>query len=93
MEIRRNEVRSTDGGPAFPSKAKGYRPDDPEPDPLRREIVDLYFTGMTLRDYFAASALSGAMGHFPLDQAKFDKVITARLCYSVADAMLAERAR
>ena len=42
--------------------------------------------GMTLRDYFAAAAVSEAMRAFP------DADAVARLAYEVADAMLKRRA-
>ncbi len=46
---------------------------------------------MTLRDYFAAAALTGVLSHV----AGFDpgSGMTAGLCYAYADAMLAERAK
>ncbi len=44
---------------------------------------------MTLRDYFAAAALTGMMGHPELY--KNDEVFVAVQAYTIADAMLAER--
>lgn len=76
------------GGPAFPA------PDAGEQDFGLRGM----YSGMTLRDYFAAKAmqgmLSGPAGHAILD----DKTpggaafrATAAVSYEVADAMLAAR--
>jgi hypothetical protein len=47
-----------------------------------------YYHGMTLRDYFAAAALSriGALPAIPITQ-------HAMIAYEVADAMLKERAK
>ena len=47
------------------------------------------FTGMTLRDYFAAQALAGAMTH---RSARFRKLSIVHESYALADAMLAHRA-
>ncbi len=53
--------------------------------------------GMTLRDYFAAKALSGLMDDGwqndgnPFGQDKANR--TAKIAYDFADAMLAERAK
>ena len=44
--------------------------------------------GMTLRDYFAAQAVSGWVG-----DAYIDPVTLASLAYELADRMLAERVR
>lgn len=42
------------------------------------------YNGMSLRDYFAASALTGLIAHVPADR-------VAQISYEVADAMLAAR--
>lgn len=58
---------------------------------------DLYLTelpGMTLRDYFAAAALTGALGKSGWDRhgnIGFDPEWFSALAYRIADAMLAER--
>ena len=45
-----------------------------------------------LRDYFAAAALAAALGNFDvLDSGSIPKAAT--LAYSIADAMIAERAK
>ncbi len=59
-----------DGGPAFP----------PMHDP------DTHASGMTLRDYFAAKALSNP---YTFDDSSSEKV--AQWAYHIADAMLAAR--
>lgn len=48
-------------------------------------------TGMTLRDYFAAKALQGMLAASNRPQS--DEHMFARDAYTVADAMLAERAK
>lgn len=49
-------------------------------------------SGITIRDYFAAAALTGSLA-FPIpgDEKRPDKC--ARYCYEYADAMLAERSK
>jgi hypothetical protein len=66
-----------DGGPAFPNRgdnAPGY------------EIYD----GMTLRDYFAAAAMTGWQA---CPNTNATTAAAVKYCYEVADAMLAERER
>jgi hypothetical protein len=46
----------------------------------------------TLRDEFAASALTGMLASAPLfDRTKINKKVWVRMAYKWADAMLAER--
>lgn len=73
--------RTKNGGFAFP-----------QDDPIKNGLHEGYGTdrGMTLRDYFAAKAmvatyLNGFAGP--------DRHERARICYEMADAMLAERAK
>lgn len=62
-----------DGGPAFPARR---RRDPAEPPPL---------SGMSLRDYFAAQAIVGAVAlNIYADQ-------IAHEAFRIADAMIAER--
>lgn len=65
----------TDGGAAFPTQPVG---------------VDMCdgAEGMSLRDYFAAQALTGA---FRGGDADIDDDLFARRCYEIADAMLVAR--
>jgi len=63
------------GGPAFPTE--NYRDVVP--------VATGYAEGMTLRDYFAAKAMSGV---FPLCETNKS---AAEKCYEVADAMLKAR--
>lgn len=65
-----------DGGPAFP--LVGVATDE---DLLHRTY------GMSLRDYFAAKAMQGALAR----TGEFEAQITAIVAYKVADAMLKER--
>lgn len=50
------------------------------------------FSGMSLRDYFAAAALQGMLSSdSSVDRTKVNKRTWANVAYSFADAMLAER--
>jgi len=67
--------------------------------PIPGDQHDSDFNGMTLRDYFAAKAITAAMttpwrdiGYTPADGLS-DIQQHARLAYQIADAMLAERAK
>ena len=53
------------------------------------------FTGMTLRDYFAAAALPALLAseEMPVTNATKYADATARAAYCMADAMIAERAK
>jgi hypothetical protein len=65
------------GGPAFPIDA--------------HESADrCIYTGMTLRDYFAAKAMQGNLASMVEGQ-EFDPSIGAEWAYKVADAMLKAR--
>lgn len=67
-----------DGGPAFPAHPNGVAGDD----------------GMSLRDYFAAHALAGLMScKFPGKGESGWQELVAWDAYSIADAMLTERAK
>ncbi len=79
-----------DGGPAFPIKFRYERSDG--------AIVTHDSDGMTLRDYFAAQALSGrcarpevACDGWPNTETNNWAIRVANECYAYADAMLAER--
>lgn len=68
-----------DGGAAFPGAYYG-------------DIPDAIYGGMSLRDYFAAKALSGMLAsNSSVDRTKVNKAKWAEVAYSFADAMLAER--
>ena len=73
-----------DGGPAFPfsreweNERKGY---------TERETYD----GMSLRDYFAAAALTGILAH--VNGFEPGSGTVSRLAYAYADAMIAEGAK
>jgi hypothetical protein len=70
--------KTNDGGPAFP------RCNTPD-------IVSGGWTdGMTLRDYFAAAALTGCLASWNTDH-PLNIEIAADYAYRQADAMLAER--
>ena len=61
------------GGPAFPIRSSESR----------------LYTGMTLRDYFAAKVMQAFIGSANLNV--FDDAAVARAAYTVADAMLSQR--
>jgi len=69
-----------DGGPAFPET----RWDD-------RTRQEFQWTGMSLRDYFAAAALQGMLATFSKKEASASLVTDG--AYRFADAMLAARER
>ena len=64
-------MENKDGGPAYPSHGT---------------MGEVATRGMSLRDYFAAKALSGLPA---LDEVVPEKA--AMWCYKIADAMLAAR--
>lgn len=69
----------TDGGPAFPMSASTGDSRD-----------GVYCqNGMSLRDYFAAAALTGIITTDPTGE--MDNKTTAELAYAIATAMLAAR--
>jgi len=57
-------------------------------DEVQAAFPDRYRDGMTLRDYFAAQALSGLINYSP-EPNEHESI--ARLCYSLADAMMKAR--
>jgi hypothetical protein len=78
-----------DGGPAYPSRPPMARitADDPQ----SFELVRTSFDGMSLRDYFAAQAISQMIS---LSQDRYGGWSTENVaagCYSLADAMLSAR--
>ena len=75
-----------DGGPAFPHIV--------EPVAYGENTVTIKtftYGGMTLRDYFAAAALTGVAGSGFWSETPPDA--TAKAAYQYADAMLDERSR
>ncbi len=85
----------TNGGPAFPGEAPSGETDYEGSIPPR-----VFFTGMSLRDYFAGQALVGFLSA-PADMVSCDAGPNARAnptraaewAYQQADAMLTERAK
>ena len=77
-----------DGGPAFPSLDiyESYNCDRE-----RYEVKSDTATGMSLRDYFAAHAMTGLA--FCLDSGERGTVGVAKIAYELADAMLAVRVK
>lgn len=73
------------GGPAFPSPKFAVPADADE----RTFLAINNAFGMTLRDYFAAAALSG----YKARSLDFSQAAIAQWAYEDADAMLAERAK
>jgi hypothetical protein len=78
------------GGPAFPGTAQKETP-RPELGEGGYAVTFHPVSGMTLRDYFAAKAMQGGLAGRATNSNKLD--VFAAECYSVADAMLKERAK
>lgn len=78
-----------DGSAAFPSCIIIRKGDMLPNGSIQQEQVQHYFTGMTLRDYFAGIALP------TMTEAMFasSRADVAKACYEMGDAMLAERAK
>lgn len=81
-------LKKNDGGPAFPAESH-----------FSDGTLNAFNEGMTLRDYFAAKAMTTAMS-IPWVDVGYKPSIglnnmehVARLSYQMADAMLAERAK
>jgi hypothetical protein len=79
--------QTNDGGPAFPSTEHHPSYDIP-----------MHFHGMALRDYFAGQALTSVIrafdeGRYPPDGTGGSRNGIAAGAYSIADAMLAHRAK
>jgi hypothetical protein len=88
------------GGPAFPQPDEQFIYSDERGMVGTRGYGEIGHAGMTLRDYFAAKALTGLLADIKNVQ-RFDEIsqkemiephaLMATACYSMADAMLAER--
>lgn len=72
------------GGFAFPTAGKYARDGEVE-------LSEPDYPGMTLRDYFAAKAMQGMLSCSI--QRQSDTEMFARDAYTIADAMLKERAK
>lgn len=84
LDIPRSE-KKIDGGPAFPET---HVHPDIEFHPTTGLTPGWHGkSGMTLRDYFAAQILAGAINLRP----DFHQDQIAKLAYEIADAMLKER--
>ena len=70
------------GGPAFPTGEPHVEPGMYYQGPPPSQ-------GMTLRDYFAGQALAG----LAVETVRDSKITIAGACYTMADYMLAERAK
>lgn len=68
-------MENSDGGPAFPRPCGENQ--------IRENDSSL---GMSLRDYFAAAALTGSREDISPEE-------ISKSCYKIADAMLAERVK
>ena len=75
--------KENDGGPAFPTK-----------NAMQTGPTEWRYEGMSLRDYFAAQALSGFLAHSQQDHAPLrasKMTILAEEAWLMADAMLAAK--
>ena len=79
-----------DGGPAFPYQQDHILYHDDDRTKPAQTIRGVWSGGMTLRDYFAAQALSQTM-KFAFDVGDKTPKRAAQAAYEVADALLAER--
>ena len=71
------------GGAAFPTGSYEYDG--------QNNVLPYQEGGMTLRDYFAAKAMQGAIANFGIAHVHYK--VLAKRSYEMADAMLAERER
>jgi hypothetical protein len=79
------EHEKNDGGPAFPVTVSDGGPSG---------FQSRDFTGITVRDYFAAKVLQGMLSSdSTIDRTKVKKSAWAKVAYEFADAMCAERAK
>lgn len=81
-------MSTPDGGPAFPQHLT-FSPNG------EAVLAGCYFSegaGMTLRDYFAAAALTGGLMQYR-ESDDYAPWMHASEAYAIADAMLAERAK
>lgn len=86
-------MSKNNGGTAFPFSVKndgavsvsGFHGDEIRPG------TTSHYGGMSLRDYFAAKAVQGMLAAPQIQSS--DESMLARDAYTVADAMLAERAK
>jgi hypothetical protein len=79
---------ANNGGPAFPRPIGFNGLTNHE----EHEVSDAQ-GGMTLRDYFAAQALTGVVSVLAFARQDIVWPDVAERCYELADAMLAERER
>jgi hypothetical protein len=80
-------TQPNDGGPAFPWRHMDC-------DSMGQEVTREQGEGMTVRDYFAAAALTGFLAGRninALDASFYTAKKAAESCYGYADAMLAAR--
>lgn len=76
-------TKKDDGGPAFPIVTTETN---------EHGLIFPFVTpGMTLRDYFAAQALTEFASFISVNLAEETVKVVARISYQMADAMLAER--
>jgi hypothetical protein len=83
-------IEIKDGGPAFPCQATINR-DSGELIPHQFGNDDFVVPSMSLRDYFAAKALQGAIHHRGFATIDDNRNMDAKDAYAYADAMLRAR--
>lgn len=84
-------MSKNDGGPAFPVEVTQYA--DGSYAGAQTAPRAEWCTGVSIRDYFAAAALTGLANIGNVDLAPHTPPILARDAYTLADAMLAERSK
>ena len=85
-------MSNDNGGPAFPIKVEWAQDSIGFDGEECKRNTTSYYSGMTLRDYFAAKAIAGICAHRESWGLTSPHALAA-LAYNIADAMLAERAK
>ena len=89
-------TQPNDGGSAFPCAIEtGKLIESVDMDARSVSVFPEYkrFSGMSLRDYFAAAALQGILMNYTTQKFGASEETVAQYAYRYADAMLAERAK
>ena len=79
-----------DGGPAFPFRRMPTQEEINLKPHLDKAGIEIFFSGMTLRDYFAGQALISVLNTAQCGIA-LNRELLAEISFSIADAMLEAR--
>lgn len=83
-------MSNNNGGPAFPIKVEWAQDSIGFDGEECKRNTTSYYSGMTLRDYFAAKAMQGILANSEANRSWTDDDV-AKFAYRQADAMIAER--